>query len=255
MLFQPRPMARVRFPDEVNKRQPAGENPPAGAMLSYYLKTGSKDEVKIEISDTEGTLLKTYSSVKKGEVEGPGEWPDVQKLSETLPAEAGLNRFSWNMRYEDPVKIPGAFYEGETPPKGTFALPGFYQVKLTVAGKSQTVRLELTMDPRTTVPAEDLAKQFDLEQKISRRLTVAHKTVNQLRDLRAQVEAMNKKYAGVSAWDPLRPGAEELIKKLTAVEEQLVQTKVKSTEGDLNFPTMIDEQMIYLSFSVESDAA
>ena len=58
VLFQPRPMARVRFPDEVNKRQPAGENPPAGAMLSYYLKTGSKDEVKIEISDTEGTLLK-----------------------------------------------------------------------------------------------------------------------------------------------------------------------------------------------------
>ena len=122
-------------------------------------------------------------------------------------------------------------------------------------GKSQTVRLELTMDPRTTVPAEDLAKQFDLEQKISRRLTVAHKTVNQLRDLRAQVEAMNKKYAGVSAWDPLRPGAEELIKKLTAVEEQLVQTKVKSTEGDLNFPTMLDEQLTYLSFAVDAGDA
>jgi hypothetical protein len=256
VLFQPRPTARVRFPDEVNKRQPVGENPPAGAMFYYYLKTAPKDEVKIEISDAKGTLLKTYSSVKKAEVEGPGEWPDVQKLSETLPVEAGLNRFAWNLRYEDPVKIPGAFYEGETAPKGTVALPGSYQVKLTVAGKSQTVPLELTMDPRVTVSREDLDKQFDLEQKISRRLTVTHKTINQLRDLRAEVQAMNKKYAGVAAWEPLRSGAEELVKKLTALEEQLVQTKIKSTEGDLNFPTMLDEQLTYLSFAVDAgDAA
>ena len=255
VLFTPRPAARVRFPDEVNKRQPVGENPPNGALLYYYLKSAPKDEVKIEIFDSRGALLKTYSSVKKAEVEGPGEWPDVQKVSEVLPVEAGLNRFAWNMRYEDPTTIPGAFYEGETPPKGTFALPGTYQVKLTVAGKSQTVALELKMDPRATVSAEDLQKQFDLEQKISRRLTVTHKTVNQLRDLRAQVQSMNKKYAGVAAWDPLRPGAEELIKKLTAVEEQLVQTQVKSTEGDLNFPTMLDEQLIYLSFAVDAGDA
>jgi photosystem II stability/assembly factor-like uncharacterized protein len=256
VLFQPRPTARVRFPDEVNKRQPVGENPPAGAIFSYYLEAAPKDEVKIEITDAKGTLLKTYSSVKKAEVEGPGEWPDVQKLSETLPAEAGLNRFAWNLRYEDPVKIPGAFYEGEMAPKGTFALPGTYQVKLTVAGKSQTVPLELTMDPRVTVSREDLDKQFDLEQKIGRRLTVTHRTINQLRDLRAEVQAMNKKYTGVAAWEPLRPGADELVKKLTALEEQLVQTKIKSTEGDLNFPTMLDEQLTYLSFVVDAgDAA
>jgi hypothetical protein len=129
-------------------------------------------------------------------------------------------------------------------------------VKLTVAGKSQTVPLELTMDPRVTVSREDLDKQFDLEQKISRRLTVTHKTINQLRDLRAEVQAMNKKYTGVAAWEPLGPGAEELVKKLTALEEQLVQTKIKSTEGDLNFPTMLDEQLTYLSFAVDAgDAA
>jgi hypothetical protein len=256
VLFPARATSRIRFPDEVNKRQPVGENPPAGAILYYYLKAAPKDEIKIEILDARDNLLKTYSSVKKAEVEGPAEWPDVQKLNETLPAEAGLNRFDWNLRYEDPVKIPGAFYENDTPPKGAFAPPGMYQVKLTVAGKSQTVPLELTIDPRATVSHEDLDKQFDLEQKISRRLTVLHKTVIQLRDLRAEVQAMNRKYTGVAAWDPIRPGAEELVKKLTAVEEQLVQTKVKSTEGDLNFPTMLDEQLTYLSFSVDAgDAA
>jgi len=255
VLFPPRATPRIRFPDQVNKRQPAGENPPAGAILYYYLKTAAKNEVKIEILDDRDNVVKTYSSLKKAEVAGPSEWPDVQRVSETLPAEGGLNRFAWNLRYEDPVTIPGSFYETDIAPKGAFALPGIYKVKLTAAGKSQTVPLELKLDPRATVSREDLEKQFDLEQKISRRLTVLHKTVNQLRTLRAQVQAMNKKYTGVAAWDPIRSGAEDLVKKLTAMEEQLVQTKVKSTEGDLNFPTMLDEQLIYLSWFVDAGDA
>ena len=64
-------------------------------------------------------------------------------------------------------------------------------MRLTVDGKSQTVPLELKMDPRSTASAEDLRKQFELEQKIASRLSVAHKSVNQLRTLRAQVETMN----------------------------------------------------------------
>jgi hypothetical protein len=85
---------------------------------------------------------------------------------------------------------------------------------------------------------------------------VLHQTVNELRDVRGQLQAMNRKYAGVAAWDPLRAAAGDLIAKLGALEEQLVQTKTKSTEGDLNFPTMLDEQLTYLSFMVDGgDAA
>ncbi len=256
VLFPARPAVRIRFPDEVNKRQPVGENPPAGAQLTYYLKSAPKGEVKLEILDAQGNVVKSYSSVKRAEVEGPAEWPDVQKLNEQLPAEAGLNRFPWNIRYEDPVKIPGAFFEGDTAPKGSMALPGMYQARLTVGGKSQSVPVEVKVDPRATATAADLQKQFDLEQQINRRLTALHKTVIQLRDLRGQVEAMNRKYAGAAAWEPVHTGAEDLMKKLTALEEQLVQTKTKSTEGDLNFPTMLDEQLTYLSFAVDAgDAA
>ncbi len=255
VLFPPRPAFRVRFPDEVNKRQPVGENPPAGAILYYYLKTAPSGEIKLEILDAQEQPVKTYTSLKKAE-EGPAEWPDVQKLDETLPTERGLNRFAWNLRYEDPVKIPGAFYESDTAPKGAMALPGVYRAKLTVGGASQTVSVEVKPDPRAAASADDLEKQFDLKQKISRRLTVLHKTVTQLRDLRAQVQALHRKYTGAAVWEPLQAGVAELIAKLTAIEEQLVQTKVRSTEGDLNFPTMVDEQMTYLSFAVDAgDAA
>src|SRR5581483_11178488 len=222
----------------------------------YYLKTAAKDEVKIEILDGQGNVVKSYSSVKKAEVEGPAEWPDVQKLSETLPVEVGINRFAWNLRYDDPVKIPGAFFESDVAPKGSMALPGMYQARLTAGGKSQTVPVELKLDPRASASSDELQKQFELEQKISRRLTVLHKTVNQLREVRSQVSGLNHKYADAAAWAPVRRPAEDLIKKLTELEEQLVQTKVKSTEGDLNFPTMLDEQLTYLSFAVDAgDAA
>ena len=255
VLFRPRPAYRTRFPDSVDKRQPVGENPPAGAILYYSLKAATKDEIKLEILDAGDNVVKVFSSVKKAEVEGPSEWPDVQRTNEILPAEAGLNRFAWNLHYTDPVTIPGSFYQTDIAPKGPFALPGTYKVRLTVAGKTQTVPLELKVDPRSTVSRDDLQKQFDLSQKIGSRLTSEHKAVNQLRSLRTQLQAVNKKYAGVAEWDPVRPAAEELIKKLTSIEEQIVQTKVKSTEGLLNFPTMPDEQLITLSWIVDGDAA
>ena len=65
----------------------------------------------------------------------------------TIPAAEGMNRFAWDLHYDDPVQIPGAFYSGDGP-RGPRAVPGSYQVKLTVAGKSQTAPLPLVMDPR-----------------------------------------------------------------------------------------------------------
>jgi photosystem II stability/assembly factor-like uncharacterized protein len=254
-LYAPRPAYRVRFPDAVDRRQPAGENPPAGAILYYYLKSSPKDEVKLEILDAQGNLVKAYSSLKGDEELGPSEWPDVQRLSEVLPTEAGLNRTVWNLRQDDPAKIPGAFYETDIPPKGPMALPGTYQVRLTVAGKSETLPLEVRQDPRVPMSAADLQKQFDLEKQIARRLTSLHNAVNEIRDLRAQLNTLGQHYKNVPAWEPLKPVADDLLKKIASVEEKVMQVKMKSTEGDLRYPTMIDEQLIYLSWSVDSSDA
>jgi hypothetical protein len=255
-LFAPRPAYRVRFPDSLDRRQPAGENPPPGAILYYYLKDAPKeapaDAVKLEILDAQGNVVKTYSSVKKEEDLGPAEWPDVQRLSDVLPAEAGLNRFFWNLRYEDPVKVPGAFYETDIAPKGPMALPGMYQVRLTVGGQSQTAPLELRPDPRLHASRADLEKQLELEKQIARRLTSLHKAVNEIRDLRAQLTALGLHYKSAPEWEPLKPVADDLLKKIAAVEGTIMQVKMKSTEGDLRYPTMIDEQLIYLSWSVDA---
>jgi hypothetical protein len=136
------------------------------------------------------------------------------------------------------------------------SLPGTYQVRLTAGGQSQTAPLELRQDPRIQISAADLQKQFDLEKQIARRLTSLHNAVNEIRDLRAQLTALGQHYKSVPAWEPLKPVADSLLKKIAAVEEKVMQVKMKSTEGDLRYPTMIDEQLIYLNWSVDgSDAA
>lgn len=255
-LYPPRPAYRLRMPDSVDRRVPAGENPPPGAMVYYYFKAAPKEEVKLEILDAQGAIVKTYSSAKKEEDSGPAEWPDVQHLSETLPVDEGLNRFAWNLRYEDPVKVPGNFYEADIPPKGPMALPGAYQVRLTVAGQSQTAPLELRPDPRIAISPADLEKQFDLERQIARRLTALHNAVNGIRGLRAQLNGLEQRYKNAPGWQAVKPLGDELLKKITAVEDKIIQSKMKSTEGDLRYPTMIDEQLIYLNSSVDStDAA
>jgi hypothetical protein len=255
-LYPPRPAYRLRMPDSVDRRVPAGENPPPGAIIYYYFKTAPKEEVKLEILDSQGNVVKSYSSAKKEEVAGPAEWPDVQHLSETLPVEEGLNRFNWNLRYEDPVKVPGNFYEADIPPKGPMALPGTYQVRLTGAGQRQTAPIELRKDPRIDISAADLEKQFELGRQISRRLTALHNTVNGIRDLRAQLNDLEKRYKNAAAWQTVKPLADELLKKIAAVEDKIIQTRMKSTEGDLRYPTMLDEQLIGLNWSVDaSDAA
>jgi photosystem II stability/assembly factor-like uncharacterized protein len=251
-LYPPRPAYRLRMPDAVDRRIPGGENPPPGAMLYYYFKTKPAEEVKLEILDAQGIVVKTYSSAKKVEDAGPAEWPDVQHPSDTLPAEAGLNRFSWNLRYEDPVTVPGNFYEADIPPKGPMALPGTYQVRLTAVGPSLVAPLELRKDPRIDISAADLEKQFELERQIANRLTALHKTVNGIRDLRAQLTALGQRYKNVAAWQPLQAQVDQLLQKITTVEGKIIQTKMKSTEGDLRYPTMIDEQLIGLNWSVDS---
>ncbi|MGB9105171.1 MAG: hypothetical protein WCC59_10455, partial [Terriglobales bacterium] len=188
--------------------------------------------------------------------EQPPEWPDQEIPNPTIPAEAGMNRYAWDLRYESPVKIPGAFYAG-LGPVGPLALPGTYQVKLTAGSFTQTVPLELRIDPRLkNVTQADLQKEFDLAVKIDHSNQELHIAVNQIRELRAELNTL-KKWAGESV--PAKQvvaAADELNKKMTPIEEKLMQVQMKSSEGNLRYPNQLNEQFDTLSHTIEyADAA
>jgi photosystem II stability/assembly factor-like uncharacterized protein len=250
-LFKPSPTYRLHYPDFVDKRRPVGENPPSGAIVNYYLKTKPKGEVALDILDAQGKLVRHYSSVEKKLAEQPPEWPDLVKPAELVPANAGMNRFAWDLRYDSPVKIPGAFYSGNGP-QGPLAVPGHYQVKLTANGQTQTQPLELRMDPRLkNVTAEDLQKEFDLGMKIREANNKLHIAVNQIRELRSNLDTL-KKWAGNSDRGRAVAAADQLNKKMTPIEEELIQVQMKSSEGNLRYPNKLNEQFDSLMHTEDS---
>src|ERR1035441_7648287 len=100
--------------------------------------------------------------------------PEDKKPEKEIVPEAGLNRFVWDLRYEGANSIPGYFlFLYKDGARGPLALPGQYQVRLTVDRKSQTVPFEVRLDPRLDVSQKDLEKQFGLDRK-STRLNSSH---------------------------------------------------------------------------------
>jgi photosystem II stability/assembly factor-like uncharacterized protein len=252
-LYQPAPAIRYRGAGFAPPATvPVGANPPTGVVIDYFLKSAPKDGATLEILDAKGKLIRKYSSKKAAEGASPDEEEfGISRPGETLPAEEGLNRFVWDMRGEAPAKVPGAVSWGGRP-TGPLVVPGAYQVKLTVSGKTSNVNAEITKDPRAAVTAADLEKQNELATRIWNRVNAGHEVVNQIRGVRGQLDALKKRLVADAAAKPLLEAADALKKKMDAVEEKIIQPKSKSGEDPLNYPIQVVDQLMALQGAVES---
>jgi hypothetical protein len=139
---------------------------------------------------------------------------------------------------------------------GAKALPGGYQVRLTVFGKSHTAPLEIKTDPRLKISPEELAKQFDLLLKIRDKITATDDAIIQIRDLREQINGYNTRLKSDPRAKAIADAGEALDAKMTVVEEALIQTRAKSGQDVLNFPVRLNNDLVALNGVVGSaDAA
>jgi photosystem II stability/assembly factor-like uncharacterized protein len=252
ILYKPETALRLHYPDAIEHRGPVGDDPPLGAMIDYYFKTAPTDEVKLEIFNSDGKLVRSLSSREKKEFQQPPEWPDQVKEVTTIPAAAGMNRYAWNLRWEPPTKIPDAFYV-DNGPQGPLAMPGNYTVKLTVGGQTQTQPLEIALDPRVkNLGLADLGKQFDLALQVREANDELHRAVNQIRQLRAELKTMHPRFENDDKFKPLLMQANMLDHKMTPVEEELIQVNMKGSEANLAFPNMLNEQLDSFAGIVQS---
>jgi photosystem II stability/assembly factor-like uncharacterized protein len=205
----------------------AGQNPPAGALIHYYLKAKPKGEVTIEILDARGGLVRTLTSKPK-ELDGSYEW-EVEE-SETDPrkpdlaVEPGVHRATWDFRWEGARKIRDARLDNGDPKLGPMVLPGTYTVKVTVDGQSQTTTLVVKQDPRVTVPLSDLAEQVKLSLAIRDDISRLTGVVERLRALEKQAHER----AGLLKDDPKAAPLVKAVLDLTA--------KCETLEGEMHNP-------------------
>ncbi len=179
LLFKPQTALRIRAnlntdtplpPDE-----PAGENPPDGAMIDYFLSKDARGPVTIEIKDDKGQSVRKYSSTD-APVEAnpkrlriPSYWI---RPPQSVSTKAGMHRFLWDMHYTPVLGVEPEFpmqatYRNTTPAAtSSWATPGDYTVTLMIDGKTLSQPLTVVMDPRVKASAADLQEQFDLSWKL-----------------------------------------------------------------------------------------
>ena len=232
----------------------AGQNPPAGASIYYSLKEKPKPgtEVKIEVLDSAGSVVRSYSSEHTKLLDEPPD-PDDHKPEKELKPDAGLNSMLWDLRYERAHRVPGYYlwaYNGGA--RGPIAVPGRYQVRLTVAGQSQTAPFELRLDPRVKISQSDLEQQFSLLRNDQQTLSSLYDSVNQMQDVRAQLAGMKMRLQSDGTAKAIVDAADALDKQLVQLRNEFVNLDISANEDSLAYPPQLDGRLAYLAIAVGS---
>ncbi|MDT5121452.1 MAG: hypothetical protein QOC96_934 [Acidobacteriota bacterium] len=245
-LFRPQTAMRVRWNTNTDTPLPpdvpAGENPPDGAVIDYYLNRSTSGPVTLEIRDSDGKIVRHFSSADPVPqidpmLRIPTYWVRPPQI---LSAERGLHRFVWDLHY---TPVPGVEADypisavaHNTPPAPTspWAMPGDYTIILNVNGAKLKQTLTVKMDPRVKTSPADLARQFDLSkqlydewftlQTINERFTALSKQVANLKTrvandpISAQIDAFGKKLQELEGQANRRPGAPPALGALARVQ-------------------------------------
>jgi len=218
-LFRPEAAIRMRTGSDQGTPVPMDEflaaNPPEGAVLDYYLKERASAPIQLEIFDSEGNLVRRFASDDVLHKTNPNDVPiQMEWVRDPKPllAEAGMHRFVWDLRYAMPKGVRRSFWG----PAGPLAAPGNYTVKLTTKGKSSTQPLTIRLDPRVKTPQDALTRQFGLASKLAARLGEVSMGVQQIGDLRKQIDVRKKDASGNSE---LLTALQELEKKVEEAVE------------------------------------
>lgn len=193
-------------PDGATRRTflTAGQNPPSGALIEYYLKQSPTSEATLTFLDGAGRVIQRFSSQPKD--------------NRRMPAGAGMNRFFWDMRYPNArepasaVQLAGFEASRPVPP---VAMSGQYAVRLAVGGQTYEKSFEIRKDPRITATDADFQAQFDLMVKIRDKVSQVSDALDKLRDFRRQLNGREQQGgAGMTA---------AIMRQLLAIEGQLTR--------------------------------
>jgi photosystem II stability/assembly factor-like uncharacterized protein len=220
----------------------AGTNPPTGVSI-YYLVPAKPDSIKLtlDILDDKGQLVRSYSTKPdKKFVKFPGG-PEEEPL---LPNKPGLNRFIWDMRYTTLPGVPNVFIEGSY--QGRKVAPGRYFAKLKTDKEEKTTTITILPDPRLTATQTEYLQQQQTLAEVDNKIKEIHDDVNQMRAVRSQINELIDLLTDTIKYKPVIDSGKDLIKRLTAWEEKLVQPKAQSNDDIINFVNMLSADYIFL---------
>ena len=225
--------------------------------IDYYLGQAA-DEVTIEFLDASGTVRRTFTGTSKPETPAAGGGDDdggfFGRPRARVSVAKGMNRFTWDMRYEGATVFPGMIMWAAAPQRGPAAPPGKYSARITANGDTKMTAFDVGVDPRLGadgVTLEDLREQFALSTKIRDKVTEANQAVLTIRAVRDQVNERIQKIPARRKAE-IQKLADSVLTTLSDVEAAVYQVKNKSSQDPLNYPIMLNNKVAALAGVVES---
>ncbi|HVZ76702.1 MAG TPA: glycosyl hydrolase, partial [Gemmatimonadaceae bacterium] len=260
------PDTAVRWQGGHARVRDAGENPPDGAVVDFYLRAKPDSQVKLEFLDASGTVIRTFTSAAPAHdstasgaaAPKPGAVDDTlafDPADSTVPTRPGLNRFAWDLRYPDTRQVKDVVNdEGTT--SGPVIAPGAYQVRLTVDGVSQVQPLVVREDPRVKATQADLEAQLALALKVQGKTNALADAVAQVLDLERQLDARTQDTHDAPFAKQVADSAARIHALLESVRDSLSEIHSHADEITLHFPIRAYNMLLSLAGMVQgADAA
>jgi photosystem II stability/assembly factor-like uncharacterized protein len=239
----------------------------AGEAVIQYTLARAADTVRVDILDAAGKVVRTFTGTAADAKADSAKTPAPDAVRDTIVSptgcetprrrqsaarptvRAGLNRFTWDLRYPGASTFDCMIIWSASPDRGPVALPGDYTVRVTANGASETRPLTVRMDPRLVgVTATDLREQFDFAIRVRDRVAAANDAVLRIRKLRSAIANRMSKSSAAA----VTSAGDSAIRALRGVEEALYQTRNRSGQDPLNFPIRLNNRIAALGRSVES---
>jgi hypothetical protein len=220
-----------------------------GATFDYWLKE-KPGRLRLEILDAAGRTVRTFSEPAEPRPEdaGAGVTESSRAPVPRLPANAGMNRFVWDLRWHNADDFPGLImYQATT--RGPRLPPGSYRARLTADGQSREEAFEIRKDPRLTgITQADLDEQFRLALAIQEKFSSANRAVTRIRELKAQIADRTARTQDTR----VAAAARTVADRLSAVEREIYQVRNRATKDPLNFPPKLNNKLAVLGTVVDS---
>ncbi len=224
------------------KHLDVGENPPRGVIVYYWLDAEPDEPISMVFSDADGREIRRFSSDAE------------EKPNERLTAEPGLNRFVWDRRCAPVEQFDETLVERKYKPlaksmggSGPAVPPGDYRVSLVIGDSGQDAGFAIRKDPRLATTQEAFDQQFALAERLTQSQSSLRRTVNGLRHVRRQLEALRRR-AGDQ--ESIADRADGIAAALTAIETELVDVHRETPRDVLRNPAHHDDTLGDLQWTV-----
>ena len=253
LLYQPEDAYRVGGGSEMDGNNGDGQsdlsgvNAPTGVVIYYHLPE-LEDSVALELTilDAQGNTVQGFTSEKDPDYRS---YPGSPAPDPRLSRKAGLNRFVWNMRYPTLQDAPEAYIEGSY--RGHKAIPGTYRAILSVNTQTDSTTFQILANPEIEVDAALYQQQHKVLLAIAGTVNDMHQTVNDLGDLKKQLEGVTARLNGNKSYTELVQQGKEIINEITAWDGEIIQRKSQSYDDVINFPNKLSAEYLFLRGQID----